>query len=262
MRVNPVKAALRSGKTVLGIGIGVTASPVVVRLMANAGFDWLFIDTEHTQIDPHTLTDVVQTARLAGVSPIIRPRDTEYDLVAGALDTGADGLLVPRVESKEQAERLLSYCMFPPRGVRGCGTTANIDFKSEDWREALPWLNDQTLIAVQVESMKAVNALDEILQVPGIDVVVVGPLDLSINLGVPGQFRDAKMISAIDKVIDVCKAHGVVSGIVMGPPSACEAWWEKGMRFFSCGGDTGLLMNGGMEMVKTVRAFGGAKSST
>ncbi len=257
MRVNPVKAALKAGKTVVGCGLGATASTTVVRVLANAGFDFLFIDTEHTQIDRSTLVDVVQTARLAGISPIVRPGDTEYDLIAGMLDTGADGLIVPRVESKEQAERMVSYSKFPPLGVRGCGTTATLDFKSEDWRLALPWLNEQMLLAPQVESMKAIDALDDILTVPGIDVILVGPLDLSINLGIPGQFTDAKFVAAVDRVIAICKAHGIVSGIVL-PPALCKPWWEKGMRFFSCGADTGFIFSAGLATVQAVRAFGGA----
>lgn len=259
MRANPVKAALKAGKTVVGVGIGATANPITVRVMANAGYDFLFIDCEHNQIDPRALIDVVQTARLAGVSPIVRPRDTEYDLIAGTLDTGADGLIVPRVESREQAERLISYSKFPPLGVRGCGTTANLDFKTEDWRVALPWLNEQVLLATQVESLKAIDALDEILSVQGIDVALVGPLDLSISLGVPGQFNDPTFVAAVDRVIAICKAHHVVSGIVIGPPAAVKPWWEKGMRFFSCGSDLAMLSAGAAANVEGVRAFAGAK---
>ena len=257
MRVNPVKAALKAGKTVVGCGLSATASSTTVRVLANAGFDFLFIDTEHGKIDPSRLSDVVQTARLAGISPIIRPGDTEYDLIAGSLDMGADGLIVPRVESKQQAEHMVAYAKFPPLGVRGCGTTATLDFKTEDWRVALPWLNDQVLLAPQVESPKAIAALDDILTVPGIDVVLVGPLDLSINLGIPGQFTDPTFTAAVDRVIAICKAHGVISGIVL-PPALCKPWWEKGMRFFSCGSDTGLMFSAGAANVQAVRAFGGA----
>jgi len=257
LRTNPVKAALKAGKTVVGVGLSVTASPAVVRIMANAGYDFLFIETEHHHMDPHTLLDVVQMARACGISPLVRPRDTEYDLVAGALDAGADGLIVPRVESKEQAERLVSYAKFPPLGVRGCGTTATLDYRGEDWRQALPWLNEQTLICTQVESPKAMEALDGILSVPGVDVAVVGPLDLSISLGVPGQFNDSTFVAAIDRVIEITRAHGKVAGLVMGPPAALKPWWEKGMRFFSCGADTAILANGAAANVQGVRAFAG-----
>ena len=258
MRENRVKAALKAGKTVVGAGMALTASPTVVRILANAGLDFLFIDTEHNHIPPDTLMDVVQMARACGISPLVRPPDLEYHVIANTLDTGADGLIVPRVETKEQAARLVSYAKFPPMGVRGCGTTAPLDFLRVDWREAIPWLNEQSLIAAQVESVKAIENLDDILTVPGIDVIVVGPLDLSISLGIPGQFNDAKMTAAIDRVIATCKRHNVPSGIVMAPPEAIRPWWEKGMRFFSCGGDTGFLQSGSVASVKGVRAFAGA----
>ncbi len=259
MRENAVKAALQAGKTVVGVGIGLATNPNIARVMANAGYDFLFIDTEHNQIDPSTLAGLVQMARAVGISPIIRPMDTQYHLIANALDTGADGLIVPRVESREQAERLVSYCFFPPKGIRGCGTTATLDFRREDWRLAVPWLNEQLLIVCQVESPTAIDALDDILHVPGIDAVLVGPLDLSISLGVPGQMNDPKMIAAIDRVIAICRAHDTPSGIVGASAEALKPWWEKGMRFFSCGTDSGMLMSTGMANVQALRAFAGPR---
>jgi 2-dehydro-3-deoxyglucarate aldolase/4-hydroxy-2-oxoheptanedioate aldolase len=238
--------------------MGITANPLVVRLLANAGYDFVFIDCEHNHIDPRPLMEIVQMARVCGISPIVRPRNTTYELIAGMLDAGADGLIVPRVESREQAERLVSYAKFPPLGVRGCGTNANLDFQPPDWPKALPWLNDQMLLAPQVESPAAIEALDGILSVPGVDVALVGPLDLSISLGVPGQFNDPKFIAAVDRVIAICKKHNTTAGIVLTSPAAVKPWWEKGMRFFSCGTDSGFIMAGATANVQGVRAFAGA----
>ena len=255
MRQNPVKAALQQGRTVVGVGLTIAATPSVVRVMASAGYDFLFIDVEHTLLSPETLMSVVQMARASGVSPIVRVQDTEYHLIANALDSGADGIIVPRVESAGQAERVVAYARFPPQGVRGCGTIATLDFKREDWREALPWLNAQTLIAIQVESQRAIDALDRILQVDGIDALVVGPLDLSIDLGVPGQFDHPTVTSAMERITEIGRAHHVAVGTVMGTPGALRPWWEKGMRFFTCGNDTGMLLAAARENVQGVRAF-------
>lgn len=258
MRENRVKAALKAGKTVVGVGLSVCAHPSVVKIMANAGYDFLFIDSEHNLQAADNLLNVVQMARSYGISPILRTRDSEYHLVANLLDSGADGLIVPRVETRAQAERLVSYAKFPPMGIRGCGTTATLDYKSEDWRQALPWLNEQTLLITQVESPQAIENLPEVVRLPGIDVILVGPLDLSIRLGVPGQFADPTFIAAIDKVIAICQAAGKPCGIVMPNPDACKPWWEKGMRFFSCGNDTGMLAGVAAGNVKGVRAYAGA----
>jgi 2-keto-3-deoxy-L-rhamnonate aldolase RhmA len=148
---------------------------------------------------------------------------------------------------------------FPPKGVRGCGTIATLDFVREDWREALPWLNEQTLVAIQVESQRAIDALDRILQVEAIDALVVGPLDLSIDLGVPGQFDHPKVIGAMARVTEIGRAHHVAVGTVMATPEALRPWWEKGMRFFTCGNDTGMLGATGRANVQGMRAFAGPR---
>jgi 2-dehydro-3-deoxyglucarate aldolase/4-hydroxy-2-oxoheptanedioate aldolase len=123
---------------------------------------------------------------------------------------------------------------------------------------ALPWLNEQTLLISQVESVKAIENLDDVVQVPGIDVILVGPTDLSISLGVAGRFNDPKMIAAVDTVIAICKQHGKPCGIVVHNAEAVQPWWEKGMRFFSCANDIGLLLGGASAAAKTVRSYAGA----
>ena len=259
MRENPVKAALRQGRTVVGVGLTIAANPNVVRVMAAAGYDFLFIDVEQTLLSPETLMSVVQMARACGISPIVRVQDTEYHLIANALDSGADGVIVPRVETPAQAERAVSFARFPPQGVRGCGTIATLDFVRQDWREALPWLNAQTLVAIQVESQRAIDALDRIVRVDGIDALVIGPLDLSIDLGVPGQFDHPKMIAAMERITEIGLAQHVAVGTVLGSPAAFRPWWEKGMRFLTCGNDTGMLSAGAQDNVKGIRAFAGPR---
>jgi 2-keto-3-deoxy-L-rhamnonate aldolase RhmA len=255
MRENPVKAILKSGKTAVGVGINIAPNPLVIKVLANAGYDFLFLDTEHNAISPESLIAIVQMARSCGISPIIRPTDNEYHLVANALDLGADGLIVPRIESPEQAAKLVSFAKYPPMGIRGCGGTAHLDFKAPNWGEALPWLNQQTMICPQVESVRAIEALDETLSVPGIDLVVVGPQDLSISLGVPGEHAHPKEIAAIERVIATCQAHNKPCGIVMGSGDLAKPWVEKGMRFVVAGSDLGILLQGGAKNVQTVRAI-------
>jgi 2-keto-3-deoxy-L-rhamnonate aldolase RhmA len=257
LRENRVKSALLAGKTVVGAGLSIAANPLVVRVLATAGYDWLFIDVEHTAIAPDTLAAVVQMARTTGISPIVRVQDSEYHLIANVLDTGADGVIVPRVETAEQAARVVSYARFPPDGVRGCGTTAVLDYTRPEWTQALPWLNRQTLVAVQIESARAVANLEAILQVPGMDAVFVGPLDLSISLGLPGQFGHPKVVAAIEQVVDACVAAGKPVGTVLVTPEALKPWWERGMRFLACSGDANMLLDSGSRHVSGVRSYAG-----
>lgn len=137
MRQNRVKAALRQDKTVVGAGLTIAANPGVVRVLAGAGYDFLFIDIEHTLMSPETLMAVVQMARACDISPIVRVQESVYHLIANALDSGADGVIVPRVESAAQAERAVAAARFPPQGVRGCETIATLDFVREDWRQGV-----------------------------------------------------------------------------------------------------------------------------
>jgi len=257
MRENPVKAALDSGKTVVGVGLTIAANPLVVRVLATAGYDWVFIDIEHSMIACDTLIALVQMARASGISPVVRTQDSEYHLIANILDTGADGVMVPRVETVEQAARAVSYARFPPDGVRGCGTSAVLGYGRADWPVDLPWLNQQTLIIAQVESMRSVENLPEIIQVPGVDAVFIGRFDLSIDLGVPGQIGHPKTVEAMQRITDICVAGGMPVGTVLGSPEALKPWWERGMRLLVCGADSSMLLNAGTENVNGVRAYAG-----
>lgn len=255
MHENQLKTALSSGQTVVGVGLSIAVNPIVVKMLATTGIDFLFIDNEHNLICPDNLRNVVQMARACNLSPIVRVPDTKYHLIAGTLDAGADGVIVPRVTSRDQVERAISFAKFPPMGIRGCGTTGPLDFaRQNSWEEALPWLNEQSLVVIQAESQEAIDSLDDILQVKGIDVVLVGPLDLSINLGIPGKLADPKWTAAVDKIIKICSEHKVASGIVLSSPEALRPWQEKGMRFLVCGNDMGILQNAVKSSVEKLKA--------
>jgi 2-dehydro-3-deoxyglucarate aldolase/4-hydroxy-2-oxoheptanedioate aldolase len=257
MRENPVKAALRAGKTPVGVGLTIAANPLVARVLATAGYDWLFIDIEHSMIPCDTLIAVVQMARASGLGSVVRTQDTEYHLIANVLDTGADAVMVPRVETAEQAARAVSYARFPPDGVRGCGTSAVLGYGHSDWPVQIPWLNEQTMVIVQVESMRSVENLPEIIEVPGVDAVFVGRFDLSIDLGVPGDIGHPKTVEAMERITDTCVAAGKPVGTILGSPEALQPWWERGMRLLVCSADISMLLEAGTRCVRGVRAFAG-----
>lgn len=258
MRTNPVRDLLRAGETAIGIGLGVAANPAVVKILAKTGYDFLFIDLEHNFIDPENLRNLTQMARSEGIAPFVRTADTEYFHIAHMLDSGAFGIFVPRVENRAQAERAVAAARFPPLGVRGCGTTATLEFNTPpDWGESLAWLNEQTLVVLQIESQQAIDSLDDILNVQGIDAIFVGPLDLSINLGVPGKMTHPRMIAAVDRVVQICQMRNMPCGILASSADGLQEWWEKGMRLLVCGNDQGILRSGAQQLVQGVRRFAG-----
>src|SRR5579862_4657758 len=213
MRINDVKLALKSGKVQLGMNFGQLRSAEIPRLLAAAGFHWAFIDTEHGNFDLETVHDICRVANLAGLCPVVRVADLQYSLVARALDCGAQGIIFPRMEDPKLLETALSWTKFPPQGVRGYGLMPpQTDYESLTFQQVIEHVNANTLTVLQIETRRAVEARDEILSVPGIDAVMIGPADLSISLGVPGDFQHPKMVEAMEAIRDSCVRHKIAPG--------------------------------------------------
>ena len=257
MRPNKIKQALAEGKTVIGCAFNTIRSPEVARILAAAGFDYAYLDAEHGAFDFETIHDIARAADDAGLTPLVRVADLQYSLVARALDNGAMGVIFPRVESREILERAVSWCRFPPDGVRGFGITPShlqVRYQRASIGDVARHINENTLVVLQIETALAVERRDELLSVPGLDVVMIGPVDLSISLGVPGDFFHPKMEEAIEKIRDSALAHGVAPGIQTRPIELAKKWMERGMRFVGCGAETGMLLQGARSIVEALRA--------
>jgi 2-dehydro-3-deoxyglucarate aldolase/4-hydroxy-2-oxoheptanedioate aldolase len=242
MRINLVKQALKEGKVQYGTGFWQMRSPEIPRLLKAAGFHWAFVDTEHGGFDLETVQDICRVANLVDFCPIVRVADLQYSLIARALDCGAQGILLPRVESPELLERAVSWTKFPPVGMRGFGLAhPQIDYETRSFAEVIEHMNANTMVVLQIETQRALDARDELISVPGVDAVMVGPADLSISLGVPGDFQHPKMVEAMEAIRDSCNAHGVAPGTQTRNISLARFWKERGMRFLGCSSDTTML---------------------
>jgi 4-hydroxy-2-oxoheptanedioate aldolase len=251
MRTNTVKQALKQGKLQLGTGFAQVRSPDVARILAAAGFHWAFLDTEHGGFDLETVQDLCRAAIPAGLSPIVRVADLQYSLIARALDVGAQGIIFPRVESPELLAKAVSWAKFPPAGIRGFGLTPHfIDYEKATIAQMIEHENANTMVVLQIETKTAVDIRDELLAVPGIDAVLVGPVDLSISLGVPGDFQHPLMVEAMEKIRDSCVRHGVAPGTQTRTLALAKFWRERGMRFLGCGSETGMLFEKASELVR------------
>lgn len=255
MQVNRTKAALREGKTVVGPIISEARSVGTVKLMAQAGFDFLFFDMEHAMFDWETILTLVQTSLLCDITPLVRVTDLAYPFVARALDSGAQGIIIPRVETREQVEAAVSFAKYPPLGRRGAGGDARYAYARLHPGTAIERANAETMLVVQVESRKGVEAIDEIAAVPGVDVVLIGPQDLSISLGVPGQSSHPDFVAAVSRVIEACQRHGIAAGQVEREASALQRWHELGARFLCCNTDANMLFQAAQRDIATVRGF-------
>ena len=253
MRRNLVKQALKEGKLQLGTGFGQLRSPEIPKLLAAAGFQWAFLDTEHGGFDLETVQDICRVSVLVGLCPIVRVADLQYSLVARALDCGAQGIIFPRVEEPELLARAISWTKFPPLGVRGYGLTAvQVDYEPLKFSEIIEHMNANSMVVLQIETRRALEAREELLSVPGIDAVMIGPADLSISLGVPGDFQNPKMVEAMEQVRDSCLKRGIAPGTQTRSVALAKFWKSRGMIFLGCSNDTGMLYERAVELVKEI----------
>jgi 2-keto-3-deoxy-L-rhamnonate aldolase RhmA len=243
---NKTLRLLREGQCALGAETALMY-PGAPLIYADGGLDFVWIDLEHTLTSLERVGVVIQLARLAGITPIVRVPELRSGLIRALLDNGAQGIILPFVETPEVVAELVSWCRFHPRGRRGVGSPqlAN-DFTAVSVAEHVTGADEEILVAVQVESLPGVERIEEIVAVEGLDVVCLGLADLSISCGVPGVVGDAQVVAAAERVIASATARGVAAGVAgfYGSPSQeppLRTWRRRGARFFQLFGDLGVL---------------------
>ncbi|MFO1023509.1 MAG: aldolase/citrate lyase family protein [Planctomycetales bacterium] len=234
MKRNLVKDLLQSGKTAIGSELTELRSGEVARIYAAAGFDFVFIDMEHSAFTIETVGELIRAARAVGIVPIVRVPQAEYVWVSRVLDNGAQGVIVPRVNTPQQARDIVSWAKYPPHGIRGYAcTTAQTGGEAISPSEFIKHNNEQTLVVIQFERREAIENIEEMLSIPGIDVACMGCMDLSIDLGVPGDMDHPEMIAAMERVVEVSNRRKIASGIIAADMGLVSKWLERGMRFAS-----------------------------
>jgi 2-dehydro-3-deoxyglucarate aldolase/4-hydroxy-2-oxoheptanedioate aldolase len=245
MQHNRVKASLRSGGTVFGSCLTDYYSPEVITIAKAAGLDFVFVDTEHSPPDYREIQTLVRVARAADITVIVRVTQAEYYLIARALDVGAMGIIAPRIHSLDQARSVVSAMKFTPEGERGYGLRNIInDFTYQGARQEMDSANRETLVVLQMESRQGVDAIYDITAVPGVDAILVGPFDLSISLGIPGDFESPVFWKAFDRMVDACRKSGVAPGVHFPDVNMLQRAREHGARFLVFSSDVGVLLDG------------------
>lgn len=255
MQPNRVKAMLRSGHAVTGPIMNEARSVSSVKMMAVAGHDFLFFDMEHAMFDWETMLNLVQASLMCDICPLIRVTDLSYPLVARALDSGAQGIIIPRVETRGQVEDAVSFAKYPPVGRRGAGGDARYGYVRRPVRDAIQMANDETLVVVQIESVAGIANLADIASVPGLDVVCLGPQDLSISMNVHGDFAHPTFIEALREIVNLCRDQKVATGMVEREPAALRRWYEMGMQFLCCNNDGNMIYQSAHRDVEALREF-------
>lgn len=241
---------VKDGEKLIGTLISLD-SPAVAEILAAVGFDWLFIDEEHA---PLATGDIQALLQASGDVPcVVRVAAPEELPIKKALDVGARGVIVPGVNSAEQAERVVSYARYSPEGSRGVGV-ARAHGYGYSFGEYVDFANEDIAVVVQAEHVKAVENIDAIVQVPGVDAVLIGPYDLSASLGKMGQVDDPTVLQAIDHVTTTCLEAGKTLGIFGVTAAAVLPYVARGFTFIVVGVDTMLLSHAAGGMLKEMRS--------
>lgn len=251
---NRIRALLSEGRTVVGTMLVEIRQPGVMTLLANAGFDFVLIDNEHGPFTIESIADLSRAARATGLTPIVRVPELSYAHVVQPLDAGAQGIMLPRVTAPEQVELCLSFMKYAPEGRRGAvlgrGHTA---FRAAPLMDTLAALNRESFLVIQIETAEAAARVEELVAIRGVDAALIGPTDLSVALGVPGQMEHPTLVAAIERTLAACNARGVVPAIHTNDVAMTAAWAKRGMRLVSINSEAGLLMAGARAAVTAIR---------
>jgi len=254
--VNHTKRKLAAGGLALGMGVRQSRTVDVAAVAQGCDFDWLFIDMEHSSTNLDAAAQIAMAALGVGITPLVRVPGPEHHHASRILDTGAQGIVLPHVDTPEEAARVVAHCKYPPVGHRSIGgPQPQLSFRPVPIAEAMRLVNEETLVVVMLETPKAIANADAIAAINGIDVLLIGTNDLCAELGIPGKFTDPKVEEAYKKVIAACKSHGKYPGMggVYDPP-IMERYIQLGMRFILSGSDLSFMMAGARERAKTLRA--------
>jgi 4-hydroxy-2-oxoheptanedioate aldolase len=235
LKENRVKKALKTGQVCIGSMVSSFRTPQIAQIYAVQGWDYLIMDTEHSLFDYSALADIFTVARTEEIVPLVRVTVATYPFLARALDVGAMG------------QRGLSM------------SNIHLAHRRTTQKEYVEWANANTLIVIQPETQKALDNIEKLVSVPGVDAVMIGPQDLSLSLGVVGQLKHPKMAEAYERIIAACKKYGVAPGIHLTEFDQAKEWLAKGMRFFTFQNDIRMLMDAGRANTSQLRDFIGQK---
>jgi 2-keto-3-deoxy-L-rhamnonate aldolase RhmA len=238
MRENSVKRALQNGGTSLGTMVFEFPTTGIARVAAEAGAEFVIYDMEHTGWSIETIRGLMAASRAADLIPMVRVPATEYHLISRPLDVGAMGIMVPMVETAEQARKIVDSGRYPPVGKRGAAFgVAHDDYTGGDIIAKMASANEEILLIAQIETGTGIENVEAIAAVDGIDVLWIGHFDLTNFLGIPGQFTHPTYLDAVKRVLDACAKHGKAPGIMCGDVATGKAQLEQGFRAMAYSGD-------------------------
>lgn len=251
-----LKKKIKSGKTVLGTMLTLINSPNIIWVLKDLGFDFIFIDCEHGTYTFQDVSHLVSLCRALDMGVIIRVPQPDRQSIQKYSDMGIDGIMLPMVENPEQAKVASKYARYIPKGNRGMGLGALVDYKTEiDLSELITEINEDYIILTQIETRQGVEKIDEILSVPGVDGVFFGVYDMSISYGKPGKIYDPIFRESIKKVLDCAKYHNKILGHHFFGYEDLEWGLEQGVKLVTWHTDVSALQNFYKKDIKKIKNY-------
>jgi len=254
---NPARDRLEKGELSLGIGLRQTRTVDIAPAMKACGYDWLFIDLEHNSMDLDMAVQISVAALAAGIAPIVRVPARQYWMATRVLDGGAIGIVMPHVDTPEEARDIAAALRYPPQGHRSvAGGLPHFNYVPMSIAETCAAMNEALLVTVLIETPRAVENAAAIAAVPGIDCLLIGTNDLAMEHGVPGGFSDERIVGAYRTVTDACRANGKWAGLGgINDEALIRRYVEMGVRMVLGGSDLGFLMSAASERAKALRGL-------
>jgi 2-keto-3-deoxy-L-rhamnonate aldolase RhmA len=243
---NITKQKLAAGELSLGMGVRLARGTEIAKVAKVCGYDWLFIDMEHSPLSIETVADMTLAGLDAGCTPIVRASSHLHHHASRPLDAGAQGVVVPHVNSAEEARQVVDQCLYPPLGRRSmAGGMAILEYDNLPMAEAARAINDNLLVVVMLESPEAIMNADEIAAVEGVDVLLIGTNDLCAKMGIAGQYGHDDVVAAYDTTIAACRNNGKWAGMGGVYDDLAQQYIEMGVRMVLGGSDLSFLMAAG-----------------
>ncbi len=249
---NKIKKALYEGKPCFGTFI-CTNSTDIVEIFGLVGFDFVIIDTEHGYMSPETSRGLIRAAEVTGMTPIIRVTENSEASILRSLDIGAHGVQVPHVNNVEEAKLTIQYSKYYPEGMRGIATARSSNYWLVPIEDYLRQENEETLVILHCETEEGLNDLENIAQIPGIDVIFLGPFDMSQSMGIPGQTDHPRIKAALERVLHVCKKYNKIAGIYCESAETAKRMADAGFLFLPISMDGALISSTLQNVITTVK---------
>ena len=229
--------------------------PAITEALALTGYDYVWIDGEHSPFSTENILAHIFAAASGGAASFVRVPWNDPVLLKPILEMNPDAIIIPLVNTVEEAVKAAAACRYPPKGIRGFGPRRAINYGNMELSEYLEEIEKRFLTIIQIENIKAVESIEAIVDVEGIDALILGPFDLSASMGIIGQVKDEKFFAACDKVIKACKARGKPCGVSIGCGDLdyFKTWISMGIDFISCGDDIGFIQMGAKQVLDCAR---------